>query len=681
MRIQHYFQHLQLSSDQEKALSEIESFLNSDDSIFLLNGYAGTGKTTLLGGLCKYLEECSREHYLVAPTGRAAMILNQKTNQVASTIHRHIYNMQELLENETTFKFYYGLNNNESSSKCVYLIDEASMISDVYSDDEFFTFGSGHLLKDLFEYVLAGSNNRKVIFIGDNAQLPPVNMNFSPALSSAYLSEKYSLSVKEASLKEVIRQNKESGILKAATQIRDSIEKNIFNQFEIGTNLSDISHTSPTDFCDTYKQLARKDGVDNIIVITHSNRKAFDYNNQIRSLRYGEESLGTLQRKDILLITRNNYNGPVEIFNGMFTSVVEVGEIVYAVSPRFKVEGGEVVERQLIFREVLVELKDSEGNAHPIKTTVIDNFLFSTEGRLHPYDQRALYIDFKDRMHKQGTKAKSKEFKDALRNDIYFNALQVKFGYAITCHKSQGGEWPNVMVDFKVFMGQMTSSYFRWAYTAMTRAKSKLNTIDAPHYNSLSQFVVNETLPLNGMATNAFYVPKSDDLLEFVTYRKKRIQELCQSNNVEFSIVEHANQLDINFKQESKAARIQLWYKKGGFSKNVWVSSNDEEFKCYIDKLLRDSLLPEVLPFHPKFEFQNDLHQYLCDIFKEEEIKVTNIVQKDWCDHYFIQTDADCALLEFYFDKKHRYTYMQPKSTLGKGDVKLLSVINKLNGN
>ena len=682
MSIFNHFQHLQLTSDQRTALESIEAFIDGEGSLFMLKGYAGTGKTTLLHGICRYLASRQSDFRLMAPTGRAAMILSQKTGAQASTIHRGIYNMDKLLEKQdgTSFKFFYGLKLNQESTRCVYLVDEASMVSDVFSDDEFFTFGSGCLLKDLMNYAFAGDTNRKIIFVGDDAQLPPVDMNFSPALDAGYLSEQYHLRTQESILTQVVRQGQESGILDTATKLRNAIAANVFNAFEINYGKGDTHKFSPEDFLERYVEVARQGGVRQTIVITHSNRQALEYNQQIRQRRYGDKFI-QVQKEDWLMITRNNYNGSVELFNGMFARVLEVGGISYEARPRFIIEGGKTIERKLVFRDVLVEVTGINGDKHQLKTTLLDDFLTAEEGRLHPFDQRALYIEFKERMRKRDIKPGTEAFREALKNDPYFNALQAKYGYAITCHKSQGGEWENAFVDFKVYIGKLSKGFFRWAYTAITRSSQQLLCIDAPQYNALSQFVVRDIERITNVMAGAVYFPKKEnEPLYFIQHRRGRLEKLCAAQNINLEIKEHNNQLEISLRQYENSGLVRLWFKADGFSKTTWHPFTNEDFKNLVDAMLVESLLPDEVPFEPKFEFQKGLHQYFLDILNEENIPLTNIVQNQWNDQYFLHTGATCAMVEFFFNSNQFYTYAKPRSTSGSDDVKLRAIVAKLRG-
>lgn len=675
-----HFQNLTLTADQSEVLGRLENFFKGNEKVFILQGYAGTGKTTLLKGIAQYLNLERKGFQLMAPTGRAAMILRSKTGMDASTIHRAIYNFKDIKETQdgTSFKFHFGLNANQSTTNTIYFVDESSMISDVYSDDEFIRFGSGFLLQDLFHFVFDGENSRKLVFIGDDAQLPPVGMNFSPALDPDYLSEKYSISPLIFRMMEVVRQASESNVLKVATAIRDAIAKEEYNEFNIPINHDDLMECLPENFINQYYETARTVGVKNTVVITHSNRQALEYNKQIRNRRYGDKA-NQLREQDLLIITHNNYNYPVELFNGMFARVISVGEISYAASPRFYLSGKKSITRTLKFRDVQIEVTDIRGNRHTIKTTVLDNFLNDPSGHLHPYDQRALYIDFKDRMAEKSIKPKTEEFKKAIKSDLYFNAIQAKYGYAITCHKSQGGEWISVFVDFQVFMGKMSKSYFRWAYTAITRTSKTLLSIDAPQFNAFNQFVVRDIERINRPMAGMYYAPNSQ--IDPVADRLEKIKKMA--SNQSYSLTERKlnNQFELTFTKESNTAKVQLWYGNQGFTKTTWADFSNIGFKSDINQLLKSSIIPDRIEYSPRFEFQKGLHDYILEILEKNELKLITIVQNEWNDQYFILTEADCSMIEFFFNDQHIYTYAKPKSTAGKEDTLLLNVVTELRGN
>ena len=252
----------QLNSGQQELVKELDDFLkNLDSHVFLLKGYAGTGKTFITKGLTEHLTSIGRKFILAAPTGKAAKVIKEKTKNEAFTIHKSIYSYQDLKEYKVenidgteTFKFYFDLNDNTHDANTIYIIDEASMIGDVNQEGEFFRFGSGRLLSDLVKYINIDHNdhNKKIIFIGDTAQLPPIKMNFSPALDSTYLEKEFNLKCNSYELTEIMRQNTNSGIVENSLTIRESIRRNTYNQLDINLNFEDTQHVEHENLLGQY---------------------------------------------------------------------------------------------------------------------------------------------------------------------------------------------------------------------------------------------------------------------------------------------------------------------------------------------------------------------------------------------------------------------------------------------
>ncbi len=276
MNIFNHFRNLTLTHDQQKALEKLSLFLNSDEDVFILKGYAGSGKTTMLKGFVEYLKSIERKYQLMAPTGRATKVINQKTGIVATTIHKGIYSFEDLQEIEvkdqeqvSSFIYYYTISNNPEVHNSVLIIDEASMISNTLNQGEFFRFGSGHLLNDIITYsgIKNPANKTKIVFVGDPAQLPPIGMNFSPALDEEYLINETSLKTTSVELKEVKRHDQDNGILKAATNIRRSLTSGYYNDFDLRDNGKDILNPTIGDFLNTYENCK-----DTKVIITYKNK-------------------------------------------------------------------------------------------------------------------------------------------------------------------------------------------------------------------------------------------------------------------------------------------------------------------------------------------------------------------------------------------------------------------------
>jgi hypothetical protein len=484
-----------LNQEQSDALSAIRSFL-LDDSLdaFILRGSAGTGKTTLIAKLIDVLEETNLSCQLLAPTGRAARILGNKIQQITgrhgyegSTIHRAIYTLTDLEVNEGAetandpgIRMIFPLKQEEPGVS-LFVIDESSMVGDKESHGDFMQFGSGRLLKDVISYARMNRPGRtadhltKLLFVGDSAQLPPVGDNASPALSDAYLREQFKLKVDSFDLKEVMRQAKGSAILERATEIRDALLAGKFNTFSLNPDGQDIELTDASGAVDRIVQgLQSKES--NVAVV-HSNAAALEYNRNIRERLWGDANI-SIQVNETLLINKNSTTHSLS--NGDLVKVVEVTADAQRVPVSLR--GGHYIE--LWFRAVTVAFRDADGSIVQTPCLVLENLLDSPHRELSPLEQRALLVDFRKRhpdLH-----PKSAEFRRAVRSDPYFNALQVKFGYAMTCHKAQGGEWRSVVVGFESNAGGRNASFFRWAYTAITRAAEKLIVVNPPDFTAVS---------------------------------------------------------------------------------------------------------------------------------------------------------------------------------------------------
>lgn len=486
---------IQLTQEQSVALDAIRSFLRDDTlDAFVLRGSAGTGKTTLIARLVDTLEEMNLSCALLAPTGRAARILGNKIEQITgkpgyerSTIHRAIYTLSKVEVNEGAetandpgIRMIFPLKEVEPSVS-LFVIDESSMVGDKESHGDFMQFGSGRLLNDIVTFARMSRPGRtrdhltKLLFVGDPVQLPPVGEKSSPALSDDYLRQEFNLQVISFDLNSVMRQAQGSAILDRATELRDAMLAERFNTFSLQPNRQDIEQVDPRSAVDLIVQgLQAKDS--NVAVV-HSNATALEYNRSIRERRWGDANL-PIQVGETLLVNRNSTINPLS--NGDLVKVTQVGEEAKHVSVPLK--GGHLVE--LCFRDVTVAFRDGDGGIVQTSCLVLENLLYSPHRELTPLEQRALLVDFRERH--PDLSPKSAEFRHVIRSDAYFNALQVKYGYAMTCHKAQGGEWNTVIVDFQSNAGARNAMFFRWAYTAITRAAKKLIVVNPPDFTTVS---------------------------------------------------------------------------------------------------------------------------------------------------------------------------------------------------
>jgi hypothetical protein len=483
----------ELTDGQKELVDRLARFLNSkDDLVFLVKGYAGTGKTFITRGITEYFRAVGRNFVLAAPTGKASKVITQKTQSPAFTIHRTIYSLKDIVEyrvdnldGSQTFKFYAQLALNDFSVDTVFIVDEASMISDIHSEEEFFRFGSGYLLRDFFKYVNLDHNDhkKKVIFIGDNAQLPPVGMSFSPALDKKYLSEKHNMESVSFELTEVVRQKADSGVMHNSLKLRESLKERDFNQLTIDFEYPDVEEVSHENTINKYLESCGGKINDESIVLAHTNVAVADYNRRIRESFFPNSSEITCGDK-VMVVNNSKVHG-FFIYNGDFGIVKDIlsdtERRVITLNKKNK-ESNETKEKliSLSFKKILIEI-EIYGVSRLVEANIPEFLLYNDNPKLTSDERKALYIDFCIRHPK--LKANTLEFKQTLKSDPYFNALWLKFGYAVTCHKAQGSEWNHVFVNCKTSQGQQRcDNYFRWLYTAMTRTSEKLYLMDPPNF-------------------------------------------------------------------------------------------------------------------------------------------------------------------------------------------------------
>jgi hypothetical protein len=685
MTIKDTFCKYTLTSGQNELLDELDKFLSDKSTCFLLKGYAGTGKTFMMKGLTDFLTETNRSFRIAAPTGRAAKVISQKTKKKAYTIHKTIYSSKELKEFKTknedgteTFKFYYELKQNEDPYNTIYIIDEASMLSNVYSEGEFFRFGSGFLLKDLIKYINFDNNdhNKKIIFIGDNAQLPPVNMNFSPALDGKYLQENCNLISSEFELTEVVRQKAESGILHNATKLRQTLKANIFNQLDFETSFNDIHKTKHEELLSKYLEACNNSIDEETIIIAYSNSSVKEYNDFVRNHFFPNQN--TITENDKIILVSNNYNYPqMELLNGDFGIVKEVSAINESRTIKLKRKNrrNETIEINvpLTFRNVTITFTNEEFKKHDIQCKIIENLLYSRHKDLSSDELKALYIDFKIRNEK--LKSGTKEFKDAIRSDVYFNALRIKFGYAVTCHKAQGGEWTNTFLNCKTSMGYFNSSYFRWLYTGITRAKENLYTLDEPHFTigsnlqppKIENFQPREDiLTLNTEILEIELPFDFSNQTDFIKHIYLVVSECLKDENVNINDIRHTSYLEhYTISQGNETAVFKINYNSHNKITTIQKPANSTEFaESVYSKLikLQNKLIivaePEIEV--AEIEFQQDFlrehYEFRKRQVSERNINITKIEHHSYQEVYTFQKNGLKAVYRFYYNGRYRFT-------------------------
>lgn len=450
---------VQPTENQKKIINSLSEYLSDDDfsKIFVLNGYAGTGKTTLIAAVVAALKYLGIKTILLAPTGRAAKVLSQYANEKALTIHKRIYREQTNAQYESKF----SLNLNRES-EALFIVDEASMLSTGSSADKTL-FGSGSLLEDLIQYVRSGKKCR-LMLVGDSAQLPPVGDDFSPALTVSELLPFGD--VVYQTMDEVVRQEQTSGILFNATLVRCMLENGIYEKPHLDMDYPDVEALQGGEFLEKLEECYDRYGRDETIVITRSNKRANRYNDGIRrNILFAEEEI---ESGDMLMVVKNNYHYTERIENCPMSFIAN-GDIARLKRiRRFEELYG------FRFANAVLEFADYDNTEIECKV-LLDTLASESPSLTYEQSQKLFYEVEKDYLD---IKSKIKRFKE-IRENEFFNALQVKFSYAVTCHKAQGGQWKAVFIDRFLFGDeQMTKDMMRWLYTAITRATERLYLVN-----------------------------------------------------------------------------------------------------------------------------------------------------------------------------------------------------------
>ena len=446
------------TDDQSSALKKIAGYIcdNNNDIIFLMTGYAGTGKTSVISSIVKTLDLLRMRSVLLAPTGRAAKVLASYAGRPAFTIHKKIYRQKSSGDGVESFSLDRNLHKDT-----FFIVDEASMVSNSSGDSSL--FGSGRLLDDLIEYVYSGTEC-KLILVGDTAQLPPVGSTLSPALDPSSLSE-YGFGLISCELKQVMRQSETSGVLMNATRVRLQVaESNLVHPSIDCLNFKDTIRITGEELIDDISTAYGTCGMEGTIIVVNSNKQANRYNQGIRNrIFFREEEIST---GDMVMVVKNNYSILDEDEDG--AGFIANGDIA-------EVRKIKKFEERYGFRFADMVLKFPDYNLETEAKVMMDVLHLDTPAL--PSDKNkelyqnilADYINIKTRR---------KQF-EAVKKNPYFNALQIKFAYAVTCHKAQGGQWERVFIDQGMFnRNEITIDYLRWFYTALTRSTDKVYLVN-----------------------------------------------------------------------------------------------------------------------------------------------------------------------------------------------------------
>ena len=710
---------MKLTSQQESALCAVREFINDPDTtVFILRGYAGTGKTTMIQSIIHAVEPMRPHCKLMAPTGRAAKMLKERTGHNASTIHRAIYDLDkieatDLDENgvpvgspiqvdevrrteakeidrlHICFKIR-TLDNEHAPDKCLCIVDEASMIPSIKSCEEMLHFGTDVLLDDLMTY-LQPLKGGKVLFIGDPAQLPPVGDNKSAALCEQYFIDR-GIKVCSAELTEVVRQAGESTILKNAMMIRDILNSKVRNsiEFEKGLDTVDINATGVAE---TYCNLVSSPCIGESVVICFSNSMVKDYNDAIRELYFPGAT--DIVAGDILQIVKNNVgvHDGLDLFNGDFVKVIAASNTTETLSAPVWADlgkGREKVHVSVTFRDVTLQLEDGTQ----MNCKIIDDLLNNRERGLNQLQILSLYINFKMRFNESvkhlNLTASTKEdmYYKALKRDPYYNAVQAKYGYAITAHKSQGGEWKSVFVDYTGRTG-LNDDSLRWCYTATTRAIDTLYGINFPSATPLSKLVINPILKYSKPAKEAFsfVIQPNDSLLPDSATPAQKAKLYCVKGNLSNRRVMIERIVLLQFvdryhlQTPDGEVVVDCQYNGTGMYTN-YRSQGQNPFLEEILECFRDeSRMEFCTDYIPKANQMAVLFSTMLSICDDLDITITNIVEHSGQFYvaYYLKTSARFSQILFYFKNNGFITHAIPSSELGANDVKMTELIKKLN--
>jgi exodeoxyribonuclease-5 len=446
------------TDDQSASLKKIAGYIcdNNNDIIFLMTGYAGTGKTSVISSVVKTLDLLRMKSVLLAPTGRAAKVLSSYSGRQAFTIHKKIYRQKSSKDGLGSFSLDRNLHKDT-----FFIVDEASMVSNLSTDSSL--FGSGRVLDDLIEYVYSGTDC-KLIIVGDTAQLPPVGSFVSPALDEAALKD-YGFGLISCELKQVVRQSETSGVLMNATRVRLQVaENNLVHPSLDCINYKDTIRITGEELIDEISTAYGTCGVDGTIIVVNSNKQANRYNQGIRNrIFFREEEIST---GDMVMVVKNNYfiipedeNGAGFIANGDIAEVKRIRRYEERYGFRF-------ADMILYFADYKLE----------IESKVMMDVLHLDTPALPSEKNKELFQNvLADYVH---IRTRRKQY-DAVKKDPYFNALQIKFAYAVTCHKAQGGQWERVFIDQGMFnRNEISIDYLRWFYTALTRSTDKVYLVN-----------------------------------------------------------------------------------------------------------------------------------------------------------------------------------------------------------
>ena len=685
-------------------MEKLTAFLESDERIFILQGYAGSGKTTLLKGVVEYLSSLQKQYQLMAPTGRAAKILRDKTGS-GRTIHSAIYNLKdleainsdsdELADHSVKYSFPIDLSNTDER---ILIVDEASMISSRESKNELFDFGTNILINDLLTYTFSSNKNNKIIFVGDPAQLAPVGDNNSWALDLEYFT-KLGYAGQMEVLTEVKRQENNL-ILKNATEIREVLNAEQRNELKWEFDKATFIELANSDVIDKYVETYPKPEIGDGVIISYSNAQCYHYNYAIREALYSKQK--DILPGDLVLLNNNNYHTyAAKLYNGDIAKVVDRSEKIETLSaPVWIVKSGkkERITISLDFRRITIRIPQYDGE---IDCYIIETLLNSIDRDLTPYMTKALYINFVMRFNEEQEireksgfnkhKVGSEEFKQALRSDPFYNALRVKYGYAITCHKAQGGEWDKVFVDYSGRIGLFNDA-LRWCYTATTRAVNTIYAINPPHFTPFSKLKFSEVVSINKIPKEAlslkyvnaspFHKPEDHKgkSLKYWEVKEKLEDEIFEIQNIDS--LGYLERYTLKDDQNQKYS-IQASHKGSGHFIEAFkvLNGSGTPLETKLEEIFNENVDRQFLvDYNPNLTHLQILYSIIRELCAELNISITNVEEQldRYYVIYYLQTDSICSYIQFYFKNNGNYSTAMPKTFQSDNDTKLNLLIENL---
>ena len=671
-----------LTRQQQKVLDSIKEFLYNDVPVFILKGYAGTGKTTMISYIIEEVAKLEKVPLLMAPTGRAARVLSSKTKKEANTIHRCIYELDtiETKEDSDIIRYIFPLKDAEDTAKDrICIVDESSMIGTCEVHNELFEFGTGSLLYDLLTFV-APHRGGKVIFIGDPMQLPPVGDNVSNALDEQFFKDN-NIKVMAGELTDVVRQNEDSAILGNAMKVRELLQSTQRNNLVFDRKENEVIDMEGYNMPKQLLNLYPKPEIGQSVIVTFSNRQARDYNYAVRERLYPGNKQIVIG--DILQVVSNNYK--LDVMNGDFVQITDIlGETEYQTAPVYVIVEQQKVRRNvtLAFRNVRVML----DSGIEICCKIIENMLDDAEPNLIYTQIQALYVNFC--MRHPELKRNSQEFKEYLKNDPYYNAVRVKYGYAITGHKSQGGEWHTVFVDYTGRTG-LTNDCLRWTYTVTTRASHMLYGCNMPNVTPLSNMRVapiikaarprEEYLSFTDVPETPYH---SNDAPNFLKAKYWAVSDELKSVGYAVKSIESKHYCEWYRIEDDQNQEhlIQCFYNKAGIFTRYMAGDNLEGV-LQILSLIQVNLTPLCsFRYTPSSDALKILYNNVESICSDMDIKLTNIVEHlpNYNVCYYFQGSGNYSCIQFFMTKDGSISYAQPFSDMGLDDEIMKKVLEKL---